>query len=453
MIGFLCFVGITLLLVAEGALVLRLILRTTDVLLACAFGLPLAVLINVFIVFDWTILGIPLTPISILLPQVLMTAGLGFAAWKTAVISDPTIPGGKLTRSMKALFGACCVLIASTAIYSFAHAVMLPTFQYDSATNWTMRSQISFVDKQIAFDATEVRGMAKPQYPFLFHSLQITANQGQPRWNDTAANAILWLLSLSTFIAVFLILLRLMKPLESLVTVTLILGIPLLSVHLGQGYGDITMTQQLLLALACFMIGVRYSGRWLLVSGITVATSVWTKSEGLFFGLVPWLLVCGILALCERPRRKEAGVAMLTATILSVPWPIFATVKGMLLTPHSGDAAIGFHPEGLTDAFLGLFGRGSFGISWYAILIALLWMTIDFWRMKKKPWTEILGIAWGTLVFAEVLFIYLFTPNVRFLLNAESYYRQMMLPAAMLILALAVWFTRPMDRTETITVA
>jgi hypothetical protein len=38
----------------------------------------------------------------------------------------------------------------------------------------------------------------------------------------------------------------------------------------------------------------------------------------------------------------------------------------------------------------------------------------------------------------ENLFIYLMTPNVRFLLNAESYYRQMMIPAAMIFLALGL---------------
>jgi hypothetical protein len=48
------------------------------------------------------------------------------------------------------------------------------------------------------------------------------------------------------------------------------------------------------------------------------------------------------------------------------------------------------------------------------------------------------GIVWGLLVFLGFLVVYLATPNVRFLLNAESFYRQMMIPAAMLILSLGM---------------
>ena len=66
-------------------------------------------------------------------------------------------------------------------------------------------------------------------------------------------------------------------------------------------------------------------------------------------------------------------------------------------------------------------------------------MIVDCIRQKKYS-ADFFLLAWGVVVFAEFIFVYLFTPNVQFLLNAESYYRQMMIPASMLMLSVCVWF-------------
>jgi 4-amino-4-deoxy-L-arabinose transferase-like glycosyltransferase len=282
--------------------------------------------------------------------------------------------------------------------------------------------------------------MAKPQYPFLFHALQITVNQGQRRWNDTAANAMLWLLSLGSFAAMFLILRRIADGRTALLTLTLILGIPLLSVHLGQGYADIALTQEILLSLACLLAWIRTKrDSWLLVSALLVASAVWTKSEGLFFGLIPWILAVAFVRHIDRVPLKQTVRAVALAIGLALPWQLFALLRGLLLTPHNGDTRFAFHPEGLPEALKGLFDRGSFGIAWYVLPVAVVWMLIEARRPSAKMRrSELAPLLWGLLVFVEILFIYLFTPNVQFLLNAESYYRQMMLPAAMLTLSCVV---------------
>jgi len=48
--------------------------------------------------------------------------------------------------------------------------------------------------------------------------------------------------------------------------------------------------------------------------------------------------------------------------------------------------------------------------------------------------TELPQLLAGFMTFFGFLLVYLCTPNVRYLLNAESYYRQMMLPAALFLL-------------------
>lgn len=449
MIQTLLFSGITALLILEGALLSRLILREKNTLLHLSLGLPLAALFNVFIVFDWTILGMGLTPVTLLLEHAVITLILAMYGWKKHGTTVVTMQAEKSARGMIVLEWLCMILLAVIFTYSFIHAVLLPTFQYDSATNWTMRSEISFEDQKIAFDTDEVRGMAKPQYPFLFHALQIVVNQGQPAWNDRAANTVLWLLSLSSFTALFLILRRCMERVRSVLTITMILGIPLLSLHLGQGYADITLLQELILSLVCLMTWIRErKGSWLLLSGLFVTASVWTKSEGLLIGLVPWILAVGTLTFLDREKKKEIFKVSLVAIILSITWPVFAMLKGLPLTPHSADTMLAFHSEGVREAFLGLFDRGSFGIAWYVLLVAVPWMMLDMVRREKKNLSDIVPLAWGLFVLASFLFIYLFTPNVRFLLNAESYYRQMMIPAAMLMLTVCVWFGRSHEKTH-----
>lgn len=459
----LLFIGITLLLILEGSSIAYLLLRIGNPLLMLSLALPIAAFANVLIVFLCTVTGVALTPLSLIGSHAALFALLFLQGKKVVPAFPATTEVPKTSQSKKILEILCIALITVTTIYSFAHAVLLPTFQYDSATNWTMRSEISFYDRHIAFDGNEDRGMAKPQYPFLFHTLQITVNQGQNRstvddlgvapqseagWNDTAANTILWLLSFSAFLSLFLMVTMIRGKTTALVTITMILGIPIVSLHLGQGYADIVLLQEFLLSLACLLVWHKQRNTgWLVLSALFIASSVWTKSEGLFFGLLPWLLVLVALGMTEKTERKNLRRIGGLAILLSIPWQIFAVSKGLLLTPHSGDTRILFHSEGFSEAINGLFDRGSFGIAWYVLALTVPWMIVDCVRTKKFSMDFFL-LAWGMVVFAEFIFVYLFTPNVQFLLNAESYYRQMMIPAAMLMLSVCVWFGDASRRTH-----
>lgn len=449
----LIFIGVSALLLIEGTLFARLLLRS-NLRLSLALALPFGALTNVLVTFFWTITSVPLTPLSLLGTHALLTLAFGIRLRRKETIPTESTPVGNFprTRAGTAITIICSLLLTIVAIYSFSHAILLPTFQYDSATNWTMRSQVSFVDRHIAFDPTEDRGMAKPQYPFLFHALQITANQGQARWNDTAANAILFVLSVGSFAAVFLLLARLRGRLHALVTITLIVSIPQLSLHLAQGYADINLVQSLLLSLACLAVWIEETSRrraWLLASALFVASAVWTKSEGVVFGLLPWLLILGTCAWKKPSVRRDACFAAGVALALSLLWELFAWAKGLSLTPHSSDTIVSFHAEGLGDVFFGLMSRGSFGIAWYVLFaVTGLILLLSHRRDPRIERRSLPLLAWGWFVFIAILFIYLMTPNVRFLLNGESYYRQMMVPSSMLLLACGYCFVRRRERVS-----
>ena len=452
MTSWIIFIGVSAILVHEGTLLARYIIKENGWLLPLSLSLIIAAVCNVFLITLWTMLDVSLTPTSLLVPHFLALFFLAFVTKKIQKNRKADTSFYVETSKKYRWLDACCITIIGVVLASsFIHAVLLPTFQYDSATNWTMRSEISFYDQRIAFDETEERGMAKPQYPFLFHALQITANQGQGMWNDTAANTILWLLSFCCFSALYLILRKVTSKTIALLTLTLIMGIPLLSLHLGQGYADITLTQALLLSLACILAWIqRKEKKWIILSAIFVASSVWTKSEGLFLGLIPWVIAVIAIVLFDRNRQKDATISLFVAGLLSLPWLLFSWSRGLLLTPHSSDTMIGFHAEGVVQAFLGLFDRGSFGITWYIVCFGILFQLFNLKKIvQKKKSIDCIPLAWGIFVLIEILFIYLWTPNVRFLLNGESYYRQMMLPASMLLLAYIPWLANWISEDQT----
>ncbi len=444
MISALTAIGVIGLLLIEGHLLTTCALGVREKRITLSCGLAMAALSNVLLVWLFTVLNIPLIAATLLPAHILVLLLAYRLQW--SMRSEGALPPPKLSLlpSLKSpIVLISTVLLTVTFLYGASHSVLLPTFQYDSATNWTMRSEISFYDEKIAFDREENRGMAKPQYPVLFHMLQLTANLGQPAWNDAAANAVLELLSIGTLAGVYFILRRRRSSRQSLLTIALITGIPLVSIHLGQGYGDLNLLQYLLLSLVCLAESadtgidghLPRSRRWLWLSAVFILAAVWTKSEGWFFGLLPWTLLLAFCAWRQSHLRRTAVMALIGVAILSLPWYVLLHAQNLNLTPHGTDTMFKFHAEGVPEVLHGLFTRGSFGPLWYGLPIVTALIVVL--ARKRDPLIKRRHVAfmvWGWLVFLEVLFIYLCTPNIVFLMNAESFYRQMMIPGALIIL-------------------
>ncbi|MBI5794631.1 glycosyltransferase family 39 protein [Candidatus Uhrbacteria bacterium] len=456
---FLITLGILLL---EGWLLAGFFIAASDRLLRMTFALPLAAISNVLLFLLFTIFSIRLLPIQLLIGHGVIIAATIFLAGRTLRSGSgqaPALhslkssePAGRNVKSRwgpRPLYGntrarfvkiVCILLLKNIFVFSLIHAVVLPTFSIDSFTNWTMRSKISYTDHAIAFDRDEARGMAKPQYPFLTHALQIAANEGQHSWSDTAANGITWLLSLSCFAALFLLLKRLRGTDVALIALTLIAGVPLLSIHLAQGYGDIHLVAYLLLALiTCALWIEQKHTSYLVLSSLFIAGAMWTKSEGFFFGFAPWALLLLVSAVLQNKPYRHSVFAIIGSLLLFLPFPLLLLWKGLPLTPHGTDMSFVWHPEGIPALLPSVFGGGSFGILWYVLPVASVALLIA--HRKKLPQidsslTQIL--LWGWLIVAENLIIYLFTPNVAFLIDGQSFFRQMLPAAALLILACAL---------------
>ena len=426
------------LLILCGCALAVMLLGKKNLALALSLSLPLGSLINVLITAMYTFVGVPLN-IFTLWGGLAATCGVIFFAGKkmrSFPITEVHEPQLRMNVRWQIILRTfCCLLLGANLFYAFSHAVLLPSFQIDSLTNWTMRSQVSFTDEAIAFDRTEERGVAKPQYPFLFHALQITANQGQQTWNDSFANTITFLLSHSSFAAAFLLLKKLTGTDAALLTLTLVLSIPLVGLHLAQGYADIHLLGFGLLALLSLAMALRtQSSSWFFINALFIATCVWTKSEGLYAIFIPWALLLVWQWQKNASRRKVFMQALALGAGLSAIYYILLLVKGLPLTPHASDAGLVWRPDAWMIAVQSLFTNGSFGLIWYVIVVLLIGLVRMVVRNDPRVDRLMLPLLfWGLLAFAATMFIYTFTPNVAFLLNAQSFYRQMLVPAAMLM--------------------
>ncbi len=386
-------------LILEGWLILGLI-GLPKGWLRFALALPISALTCTLIIFVLTIFSISLTPVSILGLH-LITIIILILIPKPKTKPEPA----NLKPNLLLL-----LLLIPVFVYSLTHSTLLSTFHYDSATNWNMRSQVSFYEKQIVFDTQEGL-IKKPHYPFLYHSLQITTQQLQSEWNDQLANTIHFLFNLSALIALALIT-------KSLLAIILIVTTPLFAMHLGGGYADITLTLFALLSFASYLEFKKSDNKmWLILSAIFISACVWTKSEGLILCLIPWIIMIGI--------RKPVLIAL----GLSLLWPIFAIFKGIPLSPHgSTDLSIGLQAGAFTEALKVIFISGSIG----PILPLALVLTII---RTRKPKSEIRSLLFPLLSLILILAIYTLTPNAEYLLNGQSFDRQLLLPTSLFILS------------------
>lgn len=429
----------TLILLAEGWMVSHRLLRQDyGVLLELLLALPLAALINLVAFILLTLAQIELSALSIIISNLCCT-GMFLISVQPLIKTKSTesISKDSLVKIPIILTVISVLILASSTCYAVSHA-LLPTFHYDSTTNWNMRSKVSFYEGEVVFD-TQNGLVSKPNYPFLYHALQISVNQFSPNWSDLSANIIHLLLMLSSLGVVFFFLSRRGRS-YALCTMALIVGIPLLTLHTGQSYADITLVTFALLSLS-FLLEYRRvdDPRFLMLSGLFICASVWTKSDGIFFCYIPWIIMMSIILVRKAGSISSMRYPVAFAIFLSLSWPVFARFHTLSLTPHgSGDTQFTINTEAVSAFSKAMFVTGSFGMYWYAVIVILVVMIIG---MRKNTVhidrRFLITMLWGLIALAGYMGVYLLTANTEYLIIGQSFDRQILLPVSLLTLSLA----------------
>ena len=201
MMTLLFFSGVAVLLTVEGRWLVAAIARENLTRSEeWALGFPMGTFANALLFFICTVGGIPLNALAVfgghLGIVIIAFAVSSRVATPSTPFDTPSLRLGLLPPSLKLrrtgrvtrrgvsrdfnfkkylLPILLTLAILIKLFYGISHA-LLPSYSYDTVSQWNMRAKISYEDRAIAFDRDEVRGMSKPQYPILFHSLQIVFN-------------------------------------------------------------------------------------------------------------------------------------------------------------------------------------------------------------------------------------------------------------------------------------
>lgn len=440
MIHALSAIGMTLLVGLSGWSLARCFLRSpADRPVRLAFALPLGALANVLVFFLCTLASLPLGLLPVAVGHLLVAGGAWIARRRLPAEAPPQCAAReRWGNGQRIIAAACIIVLAAAAAYAAVHALALPPFHYDSLTNWIVRAKLSFLEGRMIFDAAGPHALLrKPGYPFLLHALQIAGNLGNATWSDAAANLPPLLTAWSLLGGAGLIVARLRGGFRGLLAVALCVSVPLFAAHLGEGYADHLLALFALASLCALVAAVEEGKRgWLAVSALCVAAACWTKSEGIVFVALPWLAVLGAFRARVELSTRDILFAAGIAFGLAVPWHLFALITGLSLTPHGG-SDLGLWPrwEGILPALSAMFVTGSFGLAWYAVAGIVLYTG----AMSEQKRSTImlcritLAVLLPMLSLLLVLAVYLLTPNVEYLLNGESFDRQLLTPLLLFI--------------------
>ena len=439
---FFSFVAIICLLTLEGRLLFRLAGGTRgEKLLAWSIGYPLGTLINTAVFFVLHLLSFHFSLFSVLFIHATLLAGLILAVRTISdteeilVISAPRHPVLPFWLAAVSL-----LLVVVTIASALIHVMLLPDFYWDSFTNWAMRSRQLLEAGQLV-----MTGVIQPQYPILLHALHMV--QALPLgWSSTSANmGTLWL-SLTGLLSTFLLLLRRYGWRAAIIVMGLLMGLPLLVIHLRQGYADIHVGIFAVLSAALLGEAVaRKNTRLLLLSALLCAAACWTKIEALYLALLPWLF---IVLLHWRSFGSRARVFQIIVVLLCIvsPWYFFVLAHGLPLSPHG--ATIAWHIQALPILLSSLLVRGTFGVHWWVILL-MLGMTMLRERLHIFSFFRTYpALLWGLSSAILTDAAYLFTEDARGLVQGDNFSRAMLLSTLLLTYGLADLTLRRMQHND-----
>ncbi len=396
--------------------------------------LPVGALLNAITILLLTWCDIPLSLTSILLGNGLIWT-IFIISFKPYFKTKSNIFTLHLTpqTNIGLLETVCIALLCAIALYAITHTI-LPTFHYDSLVNWNMRSKLAYYRAEMIFENNGSL-ILKPYYPMLFHAIQVSAMQFASGWSDMVANGVHLVLAASLLGLVYVLLREHMSRQSSIVTFSLLLGLPLFSMHTGQSYADLPLIAYALVSLLFFHRFIRTVQRGnALLSGLMVSACVWTKAEGLIFCLLPWLTMCGIYLAHHREMIPSLRYPIGVAVSISALWVVFLWSHGYPLTPHGAtDSQLQFTWIAVLSLLEAMFVSGSFGVVWYALIIGS-WICI-----RERLYSPTL--TWGLLSLLGYIGVYLFTSNAEYLILGQSFDRQMLLPTTLLIASISLLFS------------
>ncbi len=413
----------------SGWLLLRLLEGNSPVLFRLerwVAGGVLGLTGTMFVTFLCTLLGLPLTRLGFLFPQILLTAVLlGLFLWRRPSHPTPSplhpTPSSSFPLWALLLTGLLGLWTLAKLVVGALLLTATPPYFDDVFKNWNLRGKVFFLTEKLtlSFDpaSTAADGVSSypPTVPMTKAWLAVLAGQ----WHEGLINSIHLLWYLAVLFLLYAALRRSVSLPWALLGAYLFASLPLPLLHGITAYADIFLSVHLLLAVS-FLFHAFSSGNptarasFLRLGALATALLVFTKNEALLLHL-PLLIILLLLGLVSLRRKGALTLPDLRRALfwyggclaaVLLPWLLFKWTHGLTFGNAKGviGLAIGWQPGVLRTVWINTFFEGS----WLFFPVMFLTLLLLRWRQAFSPPLAVVSL-FCVASYCLQLSLYLFT--------------------------------------------
>jgi hypothetical protein len=246
-------------------------------------------------------------------------------------------------------------------------------------------------------------------------------------WKDSFANLYSVVLFICLLSLVFFTLKRQTGPGRAIIFTFILSAVPVLLYNAMSGYADIAVAYYFFAATVMLYHWQRTGRNSLLVmTGILLSTAMFSKNEGVAI-VLPAVTAAFVYSLFRSGRSgKHVAVALgsfVASLLLIIAWLARSNALSSIIE-ISGlrQGWPSFRAEGLGPLFAHLFLYGNYNLFWAGLVLVLAF------RWKRVVSSDaVFFLVPAAVAFGIILYVYLFTANVEWLVSGTAINRTMLL--------------------------
>ncbi len=316
------------------------------------------------------------------------------------------------------------LLILFQIIFLLFNAYSRPVATFDSVATWVYKAKILYFENQVELnDKTSdiyLVSESHNNYPWLVPLVQFWLFNVLGEFNEIVVNYIIVCFFVSVLIVLFYFLRRYQNVVNSLVLVFLLSSMPLFFYHGYNVYADLILAYYVLCSFGFLFLWLEErDNRFLAVSAIFLAITLFVKSEGVIFIVNACLLVLLNLFFKGKFFKKFVYFVGLIFLILS-PWEFFRAKYSLGILNEGNNFEL--HSEVLPQFFSSFFITNSFNLWWFLVVLVFIFNVVGIVKQNN------LLFSWLALILPIFLYllIYLFTDSYLTVLNYTAIMRNLL---------------------------
>jgi hypothetical protein len=415
---------ISILLPAASGYVLLYREKTFDSLEKAVFSFSLGAGLLSFYLFFLGLAGTPFSFFSVL-PFFAPFLAIGLFKRREIMAARERSPA-KLFRGLSAGMKAVVFCLLALVFWKIVYVVFIvfsaPTIFWDAYTLWNYKSKVIFFGNFQELFHGEYR-----HYPLHVPLVRAWIAHVTGGWNDSFANLYSIVLFICLLSLVFSTLKRQTGPVRAIIFTFILSAVPVLVYNAMSGYADIVVAYYFFAATVMLYHWHRTGRNSLLVmTGILLSTAMFTKNEGIAI-VLPAITAVFVFSLFRSGKSgKHVAVALgcfAASLLFIIAWLVRSNALSSIIAISGLRQGLpSFRTEGLRPLFEHLFLYGNYNLFWAGLFFVLAF------RWKKIVSSDsVFFLVPAAVAFVIILYVYLFTGNVEWLVSGTSINRTMLL--------------------------